>query len=81
MDFAEQKAQIIAQMKRGDKKAIAKKAGVSTVTLWSAVCKNDLNSMSDKEQVAWSAAIEFMNDRKNNQARIEQKTAKLTGRM
>ena len=37
MDFTEQKNQIIAQMKRGDKKAIAQRVGLSTVTVWNAL--------------------------------------------
>ena len=81
MEFAEQKNQIIAQMKRGDKKAIAERAGVSTVTVWSALNKPSLNDMTEAEKTAWIGAVEYINERLNGNDKIEKQTSKLAGRL
>jgi hypothetical protein len=81
MDFLEQKNQIIAQMMRGDKKAIAKRAGVSVVTVWSALNKPSLNEMTEAEKKAWVAAVEFINQRLNCNEKIEKQTSKVAERL
>ena len=81
MDFTEQKNQIIAQMKRGDKKAISTRSGVSTVTVWSALNKPSLNDMTEAEKIAWIGAVEYINERLNGNDRIEKQTSKLAGRL
>ena len=65
MDFTEQKKQIIAQMKRSDKKAIAERACVSRGTAHNALLKSSLNDMSQSEKRFWIAAVEFINERLN----------------
>ncbi|MEI6555630.1 MAG: hypothetical protein WCL70_08590 [Paludibacter sp.] len=81
MDFTEQKRQIIAQMKRGDKKAIALRASVSTVTVWSALGKSSINEMTEAEKTAWIATVEYINERQNGNDKIEKQTSKLAGRL
>jgi hypothetical protein len=81
MDFTEQKKQIIAQMKRGDKKAIALSASVSTVTVWSALGKPSINEMTEAEKTAWIATVEYINERQNGNDKIEKQTSKLAGRL
>jgi hypothetical protein len=81
MDFTEQKNQIIAQMKRGDKKAIAQRVGLSTVTVWNALSKSELNDMTESEKKAWIAAVEFINERQNGNDKIEKMTSKVAGRL
>lgn len=81
MDFTEQKNQIVAKMIRGDKKAIAKRAGLSVVTVWSAFCKSELNDMTLSEKKAWVAAVDFINNRLNSDEKIEQRTAQVAERI
>ena len=81
MDFTEQKNQIIAQMKQGDKKAIATRAGVSVVTVWKSINKPSPNEMTETEKRAWIASVEFINERLNGNDRIEKKTSKVAGRL
>jgi hypothetical protein len=81
MEFKEQKNQIIAQMKRGDKIAIAKHAGVSTITVWKALGKSSPSEMSEAEKKAWIGAIEYINERLNGNDKIEKQTSKVAGRL
>ena len=81
MDFNEQKNQIIGLMKRGDKKTIAKVAGVSTVTVWNALNKSSVTDMTAAEKRAWITAVEFINARISGNNRIEKQTSKVAGRL
>ena len=81
MDFNEQKNQIIGLMKRGDKKTIAKVAGVSTVTVWNALNKCSVTDMTGAEKRAWVTAVEVINERINGNNRIEKQTSKVAGRL
>ena len=81
MDFNEQKNQIIGLMKRGDKKTIAKAAGVSTVTVWNALNKSSVVDMTGAEKKAWVTAVEVINERINGNNRIEKQTSKVAGRL
>ena len=81
MDFNEQKNQIIGLMKRGDKKTIAKVAGVSTVTVWYSLNKSSVTDMTAAEKKAWVTAVEFINARINGNNRIEKQTSKVAGRL
>jgi hypothetical protein len=81
MNFTEQKTQITQLMRRGDRKIIAKKAGVSPVTLWSTLSKPNLASMTDLEKKVWSVAVQFINERLTKNTIIEEKTDKLTQRL
>jgi len=81
MDFAEQQQQIIAQLKRGDKKAIAKIVGLSTVTVWSALCKSSVNDMTEAEKKAWIATVDYINNRLNGNDKIGKQTSKVAGRL
>lgn len=81
MEFNEQKNQIIGLMKRGDKKTIAKVAGVSTVTVWNALNKCSVTDMTGAEKKAWVTAVEVINERINGNNRIEKQTSKVAGRL
>jgi hypothetical protein len=81
MDFKEQKAQIIGMLRTGDKKAIAKEAGTSSVTLWSAFKKCCVSEMTETERKAWITAVNFMSRRQREYERIEEKTAKLSAKL
>ena len=81
MDFNEQKNQIIGLMKRGDKKTIAKVAGVSTVTVWNSLNKSSVTDMTAAEKRAWITAVEFINARISGNNRIEKQTSKVAEKM
>jgi hypothetical protein len=81
MDFTEQKKQIIEKMKRGDKKAIALRAGVSVVTVWNTLGKSSPNEMTETEKRTWVVAVEFINDRLNGIDTIEQQTSEVARRL
>ncbi|MEI8087249.1 MAG: hypothetical protein WCG93_13655 [Paludibacter sp.] len=84
MEFTEQRNQIIAQMKNGDRKAIAERAGVSRSTATNTLFKSSLSDMTDAEKKYWIAAVEYINERMNERmkdnSRIEKLTSKVAGR-
>jgi hypothetical protein len=81
MDFLEQKNQIIAQLKRDDRKEIAKRAGVTAVTVWKAFKKQSIGKMTPSEKIAWVTTIVYVNEKQNNSEGIEGLTSKLAGRL
>ena len=81
MDFKEQQQQLIAQLQRGDKKAISERAQVSTVTLWSALNKNSIAEMTEYEKRAWVAAVEHINEKQDKNDEIKLLTSNVSERI
>lgn len=77
MEFSEQKEMIVKSLRRGDKKEIAKRAGVSVVTLWSAFGKCCLSDMTDMEVKAYNASLTFIEQRQARNRKLENKTIEI----
>lgn len=78
MDFTEQKQQIISLMKRGDKRAIAKRAGVGSSTVFNALKKCCVADMTADERRVWATALELMSERQVELEKLGKQTAKLS---
>jgi len=81
MEFTEQKQQIISLMQRGDKRAIAKRAGVGASTVWNALRKCCLADMTADERKVWSVAVTHVSERQTELEKLGKQTAKLSERI
>ena len=81
MEFKEQKTQIVALLKKGDRMEIAKNANVSIGTTRAMLLRNSIDEMSASELKAWASAIEFINAKLNSKDKVRRQTEKLLERM
>jgi len=77
MDFNEQKKQIQSLLEIGDLKMIAKKAGCTYRTVWSAHKKNSLEEMTPTMLKAWNTTVTFLLARKAEKAKMKEKGSEL----
>ena len=81
MEFKEQKTQIVALLKKGDRMEIAKNANVSIGTARAMLLRNSIDEMSASELKAWASAIEYVNTKLNSKDKVRRQTEKLLERM
>jgi len=81
MEFKEQKTQIVALLKKGDRMEIAKNANVSIGTTRAMLLRSSIDEMSASELKAWASAIEYVNTKLNSKDKVRRQTEKLLERM
>lgn len=81
MEFSEQKEMIVKSLRRGDKSKIAKRAGVSMVTLWSAFGKCCLSDMTDAEVKAYNASLTFVEQKQGRNEKLQSRTAEIVEKL
>jgi hypothetical protein len=81
MEFNEQKTAIQSLLKRGDLKTIAKKAHVSTVTVWNALTKESIAAMTNTEKAVWTIIIDHLKTRQEENSRLEDRINDLTHKL
>lgn len=77
MEFKEQKKQVLGIIKQGERQVIAKRAGVTSTTVLNAFSLDTLEGATEKQLRVWEAAIEFVKEKQQRSARLENKVIAL----
>ncbi len=81
MEFKEQKKLVLDILKQGDRQIIAKRAGVTTTTVLTALGLDTLEGATSKQMHVWEEAIEFVKEKQQRAAKIESKVVALAEKL